>query len=118
MMSGIEEIHEKDTAHGLVHLSIEQEDERLHQLGIRRELRKEFTNFSTISFALGILGLARLHFPTRTSLIFVLSLYSCSASIASTFNTPILLGGPATAVWAWFLGSFGCIAIGASVAGE
>ena len=37
-------------------VKIEEEDERLIQLGIRRELRKEFTNFSTISFALGILG--------------------------------------------------------------
>ncbi|KAL5514455.1 hypothetical protein ACEPAG_2543 [Sanghuangporus baumii] len=80
--------------HGLS--SIEEEDAKLQQLGIRRELRREFTNFSTISFALGILG--------------------CSASIASTLNTPLLLGGPATAVWAWFLGSFGCIAIALSVA--
>ncbi|KDQ58795.1 hypothetical protein JAAARDRAFT_193315 [Jaapia argillacea MUCL 33604] len=77
-------------------LTIEEEDERLRQLGIRRELRKEFTNFTTLSFALGILG--------------------CSASIASTFNTPLLLGGPATAIWAWFLGCFGCLAIAASVA--
>ena len=30
-------------------VKIEEEDERLIQLGIRRELRKEFTNFSTIS---------------------------------------------------------------------
>lgn len=37
-------------------LSIEHEDERLRQLGVRRELRKEFTSFSTLSFALGILG--------------------------------------------------------------
>ncbi|TFK49035.1 APC amino acid permease [Heliocybe sulcata] len=77
-------------------LGVEEEDERLRHLGVRRELRREFTRFSTLSFALGILG--------------------CSASIASTFNSPLLLGGPATAVWAWFLGSFGCLAIAASVA--
>ncbi|KAH8116138.1 amino acid/polyamine transporter I [Phellopilus nigrolimitatus] len=76
--------------------AIEEEDAKLKQLGIRRELRKEFTNFSTLSFALGVLG--------------------CAASIASTINTPLLLGGPATAVWAWFLGSFGCLAIATSVA--
>ncbi|KAI5120886.1 hypothetical protein M0805_002986 [Coniferiporia weirii] len=81
-------------AHGLS--TIEEEDAKLNQLGIRRELRKEFTNFSTISFAMGILG--------------------CAASIASTINTPLLYGGPATAVWAWFMGSFGCLAIAASVA--
>ncbi|EPQ52255.1 APC amino acid permease [Gloeophyllum trabeum ATCC 11539] len=77
-------------------INLEQEDARLRKLGVRRELKREFTKFSTLSFALGILG--------------------CSASIASTFNTPLLLGGPGTAIWAWFLGSFGCMAIAASVA--
>lgn len=33
------------------------EDNKLRQLGIRRELRREFTNFSTLSFALGVIGL-------------------------------------------------------------
>lgn len=32
------------------------DDEALRRLGLRRELRKEFTSFSTLSFALGILG--------------------------------------------------------------
>lgn len=32
------------------------DDVALRRLGIRRELRKEFTSFSTLSFALGILG--------------------------------------------------------------
>ncbi|THH08402.1 hypothetical protein EW145_g2730 [Phellinidium pouzarii] len=82
--------------HGPGLSSIEEEDVKLNQLGVRRELRKEFTNFSTISFAMGVLG--------------------CAASIASTMNTPLLYGGPATAVWAWFMGSFGCLAIAASVA--
>ena len=36
--------------------SASEEDRRLLQLGIRRELRKEFSNFSTISFAIGIMG--------------------------------------------------------------
>jgi len=72
------------------------DDQALRRLGIKRELRKEFTNFSTLSFALGILG--------------------CAASIASTLNTPLLLGGPASVIWAWLVGSFGCLAIAASVA--
>lgn len=47
----------KQTTKADIHLRpIEEEDERLRELGIRRELRKEFTSFSTISFALGILG--------------------------------------------------------------
>lgn len=32
------------------------EDEKLRQLGIRRELRREFSSFSTFSFALGVIG--------------------------------------------------------------
>ncbi|KZT40899.1 amino acid transporter [Sistotremastrum suecicum HHB10207 ss-3] len=74
---------------------IENDDKRLETLGIHRELQKEFTNFSTTSFAFGIMG--------------------CAATIASTFNNPILLGGPTTAVWAWLLGSVGCLCIAASV---
>lgn len=46
--------------------SIEEEDAKLRQLGIRRELRKEFTNFSTISFALGILGYVTVDFCEHT----------------------------------------------------
>lgn len=32
------------------------EDEQLYRLGVKRELRREFKNFSAISFAVGILG--------------------------------------------------------------
>ena len=35
---------------------VDAEDARLNELGVRRELRKEFTTFSTLSFALGVLG--------------------------------------------------------------
>lgn len=34
----------------------ESEDDKLRKLGIRRELRREFSNFSTLSFALGVIG--------------------------------------------------------------
>lgn len=39
--------------------TVDEEDERLRELGIRRELRKEFTNFTAFSFAVGISGYAR-----------------------------------------------------------
>lgn len=39
-------------------VSVEEDDNRLQQLGIKRELRKEFTNFTTLSFAIGVLGYA------------------------------------------------------------
>ncbi|TDL24584.1 hypothetical protein BD410DRAFT_801917 [Rickenella mellea] len=96
---------------------IEQDDERLKQLGIRREMKREFTNFTTISFALGILGWG--NNPSTLMSEGIPDYFPwirCSASIASTFITPLLLGGPATAIWAWFLGSFGSFALAASVA--
>ena len=36
--------------------SLDDEDEQLYRLGVKRELRREFKNFSAISFAVGILG--------------------------------------------------------------
>ncbi|KZV86086.1 APC amino acid permease [Exidia glandulosa HHB12029] len=58
--------------------------------------KREFTNLATISFAFSIMGM-------------------CS-SIATTFNTPLLLGGPASAVWCWILGACMCFTLGASIA--
>ncbi|PAV19134.1 APC amino acid permease [Pyrrhoderma noxium] len=87
---------EKDLVDIQVDQILDHEDERLRQLGIRRELRKEFSNFSTISFAICIMGVA--------------------ATLTATFNTPIILGGRAVAIWSWLMGSFGCIAIAVSVA--
>ncbi|KAH7096164.1 APC amino acid permease [Auriculariales sp. MPI-PUGE-AT-0066] len=58
--------------------------------------KREFTNLATISFAFSIMGM-------------------CS-SIATTFNTPLLLGGPASATWCWILGACMCFTLGASIA--
>jgi len=42
---------------GGVSVSVYNEDDAvLEQLGIRRELRREFSKFSTISFSFGIMG--------------------------------------------------------------
>lgn len=70
-------------------------DNILKQLGLQRQLERKFSKFTTISFAMGIMGTA--------------------ASITSTVNTPLLLGGPAATVWAWLLGAVGCLAISCSV---
>ncbi|KAF8512146.1 amino acid/polyamine transporter I [Hysterangium stoloniferum] len=76
-------------------VSSSSDDDVLRELGIQRELKREFSTFSTISFAMGVSG--------------------CAATIASTVNTPLLLGGPATTIWAWLLGAVGCLALAASV---
>lgn len=72
------------------------DDYNLEGLGYKSSFRREFSNLATISFAFSILGL-------------------CS-SVAMTFNTPLLLGGPTSVTWCWFLGSWMCLALGASIA--
>ena len=38
----------------------------------------------------------------------------CS-SVATTFNTPMLSGGPASATWCWLIGSCMCLTLGMAV---
>jgi amino acid transporter len=75
---------------------LEDDDEELIALGYKPSFRREFTNLSTISFAFSIMGV-------------------CS-SIATTFNSPLTLGGPSSVVWAWILGSVMCFTLGSSIA--
>ncbi|PPQ77882.1 hypothetical protein CVT25_015369 [Psilocybe cyanescens] len=72
------------------------DDKELVALGYKPSFKREFTNLATISFAFSIMGL-------------------CS-SISTTFNTPLLLGGPASVVWCWILGASMCFTLGASIA--
>lgn len=72
------------------------DDALLNEMGYKASFKREFTSLSTISFAFSIMGL-------------------CS-SVATTFNTPLLYGGPASVTWCWILGSCMCLTLGASVA--
>ncbi|GAA6034140.1 hypothetical protein JCM8097_000715 [Rhodosporidiobolus ruineniae] len=72
------------------------EDDRLAQLGYKPEFVREFGNLSTISFALSIMGVA--------------------GTVASTLDTPLLSGGPASVVWCWFIGTCMCMCLGLSIA--
>ncbi|KAH7910556.1 APC amino acid permease [Hygrophoropsis aurantiaca] len=74
----------------------EDDDHKLVALGYKPSFKREFSNLATISFAFSIMGL-------------------CS-SIATTFNTPLLLGGPASVTWCWILGSCMCFTLGSSIA--
>ncbi|KAG5646187.1 hypothetical protein DXG03_004240 [Asterophora parasitica] len=76
--------------------SADDDDKELVALGYKPSFRREFSNLATISFAFSIMGL-------------------CS-SIATTFNTPLTLGGPASVVWCWILGATMCFTLGASIA--
>ncbi|GAA5895631.1 hypothetical protein JCM8208_005285 [Rhodotorula glutinis] len=68
----------------------------LARLGYKQEFKREFTNLSTISFAFSIMGVA--------------------SSVVTTFNTPFGLGGPASVVWCWFIGTIMCFCLGTSIA--
>ncbi|KAL0254826.1 polyamine transporter tpo5 [Diplodia seriata] len=77
--------------------SIQNDDERLlARIGYNQELRREFNKWSTVSYAISILGVL--------------------GSVPATFGSPITAGGPATAVWAWFVGSVMAMCIASSVA--
>jgi hypothetical protein len=74
--------------------TIQDHDEReLAQMGYKQELRREFNKWSTVSYAISILGVL--------------------GSVPATFGIPIQSGGPATAVWTWLIGSVmaECIAL-------
>ncbi|KAL9936168.1 hypothetical protein V8E36_005010 [Tilletia maclaganii] len=65
------------------------------RMGVKSEFAREFKSLSTISFAFSIMGLI--------------------SSVATTFNAPFTLGGPASAVWTWFMGSIFNFALGVSI---
>jgi len=72
------------------------DDAALAELGYKGSFKREFSNLATISFAFSIMGLV--------------------SSVATTFNTPLLTGGPASVVWCWILGACMCLTLGASIA--
>ncbi|KAH7925903.1 APC amino acid permease [Leucogyrophana mollusca] len=74
----------------------EEDNKELEALGYVPSFRREFSNLATISFAFSIMGV-------------------CS-SVASTFNTPLLLGGPASVTWCWILGASNCLSLASSIA--
>ncbi|KJK62798.1 amino acid permease GABA permease [Aspergillus parasiticus SU-1] len=77
--------------------SIRDDDELLlARIGYKQELRREFSKWSTVSYAISILGIL--------------------GSVPATFGSPLAAGGPATAVWCWFFGSCMAMCIGSSVA--
>jgi amino acid permease len=61
-----------------------------------QELRREFNKWSTVSYAISVLGVL--------------------GSQPATYGVPLGVGGPATAVWAWLVGSCMSAVIASSVA--
>lgn len=61
-----------------------------------QELRREFNKWSTVSYAISVLGVL--------------------GSQPATYGVPLGVGGPATAVWAWLVGSCMSAIIASSVA--
>ncbi|KAJ5094425.1 hypothetical protein N7456_010286 [Penicillium angulare] len=77
--------------------TIQDDDELLlARIGYKQELRREFSKWSTVSYAISILGVL--------------------GSVPATFGSPLSAGGPATAVWCWLIGSCMAMCIGSSVA--
>ncbi|EEB87772.1 hypothetical protein MPER_14741, partial [Moniliophthora perniciosa FA553] len=56
---------------------------------------------------------------TSLQISFAFSIMGLCSSIATTFNTPLTLGGPASALkvtWCWILGASMCFTLGSSIA--
>ncbi|OWB54785.1 hypothetical protein B5S28_g640 [[Candida] boidinii] len=68
----------------------------LAKLGYKQEFSRNYNFLSTFSFALSISGLM--------------------GTISITYMYPLWAGGPAAAVWCWFVGAIGCLCIAWSVA--
>ncbi|KAF2106288.1 amino acid permease 2 [Lophiotrema nucula] len=72
------------------------DDRLLVRIGYTPVLQRHFSRWSTVSYAISILGVL--------------------GSVPATFGSPMNAGGPATAVWAWFTGSVMAYCIASSVA--
>ncbi|KAL1409273.1 polyamine transporter tpo5 [Vanrija albida] len=68
----------------------------LEKQGYKQEFLREFGNIATFSFAFSIMGV--------------------SSSIAVTFSTPMLTGGPASVIWCWLIGAIFSCFIGTAIA--
>lgn len=68
----------------------------LANLGYKQEFSRSYDFMSSFSFALSISGLM--------------------GTISITYLYPLYSGGPAAAVWCWFVGAIGCLTIAWSVA--
>ncbi|MCJ1358783.1 MAG: hypothetical protein MMC33_008783 [Icmadophila ericetorum] len=79
--------------------SVKSDDERLlARIGYKQELRREFTKWSTISYVISILGVLGL--------------------VSATIGFPLAAGGPATAVWCWFIGPLMALCLASSGEGN
>lgn len=49
---------------------------------------------------------------TDVQISFAFSIMGLCSSVATTFNSPLLLGGPASVTWCWILGATMCFTLG------
>ncbi|KUJ15784.1 amino acid permease 2 [Mollisia scopiformis] len=86
----------RDTEVGKMHDIVNSDDELLREIGYKQEFKREFTRLSTLSYAISIMGVL--------------------GSVPATYAVPLSAGGPATAVWTWFAGTFFSMSIALSIA--
>lgn len=75
--------------------TIDADDGQLQSLGYKQEFRREFTRWSTLSYAISIMGVL--------------------GSVPATWSAPLAAGGPTTAIWAWFSGTFFALCLALSI---
>lgn len=92
------------------------DDRILEQIGYVPSFKREFSNLATVCRPLDITAEQALITAVGLQISFAFSIMGLCSSIATTFNTPLLLGGPASVTWCWILGACMCFTLGASIA--
>ncbi|KAJ6463398.1 APC amino acid permease [Mycena sanguinolenta] len=97
------------------HSSVDDDDKELIALGYVPSFKREFSNLATVCRA----TVRSRKFTEKSAyfqISFAFSIMGLCSSIATTFNTPLLAGGPSSVVWAWILGACMCFTLGSSIA--
>lgn len=80
----------------------DREEERLAALGYKQEFAREFTNLSvrrSSSLSEPCATSTDLLRPSSQTISFAFSIMGVASSVATTLDTPLLLGGPASVIW-------------------
>lgn len=89
------------------------DDKLLEDIGYVPSFKREFSNLATVRLLVSHVRCDDLE-RSRAQISFAFSIMGLCSSVATTFNTPLLLGGPASVTWCWILGACMCFTLGAS----
>ena len=87
------------------------DDNKLLEIGYVPSFKREFSNIATVCAC--IYRTCDSITDVRPQISFAFSIMGLCSSVATTFNTPLLVGGPSSVTWCWILGATMCFTLGA-----